>query len=453
MRKFDDAAAELDKVAAVDKDYPGLSLERGLLFEESGDVEKAIEQFKSALAKAPDDPDLQLRVGSAYVAIGRPDEALPMLRKVLEKRPTSAEAHHYIGRALMLQGPSEQADALRYLKRAVDLDPNRAEFHVYLAWAANDAKPAQLELARDEIDKALALDKLNAEAYWQRGVLERMEGADRRRASRTSITRSRCGPSRYEAHATLAECYEDKNDDATALAEWARAIAGDGTRPTPTAPFRIRSGATATASCCSTTATRRGARAAAARGAGGREDRASGPAGSRPARVPDGRGAAQEPGETRSAAASTIDRFLEHRPVNSPDRADATGGAGQLGAAVGTLSGRPEHPPSAVGHPREGLDLECLAAGVEGDARLARPRSRGRRGSRRKPRPRVAQRLAPRLEGAPDERAETLGLERARRSKRAKLDDGARDVGRRVERARRRAQDAAHVERRAARRP
>jgi len=226
-RKFDAAGAEMDRVAAVDKDYPGLSLERGVLFEESGDVEKAIEQFKSALAKAPDDPDLQLRVGSAYVAIDRPDDALPMLRKVLQKRPTSAEAHHYIGRALMLKSRGDQVEALRYLKRAVDLDPNRAEFHVYLAWAANDSQPAQLELARDEIDKALALDKQNAEAYWQKGVLEHMEGAiddaihDERRALALR-------PSRYESHATLAECLEDKNDDAAAAAEWVKAIAGDG---------------------------------------------------------------------------------------------------------------------------------------------------------------------------------------------------------------------------------
>jgi tetratricopeptide (TPR) repeat protein len=226
VRKFDGASAELDKVAAVDKDYPGLALERGLLFEESGDVQKAIEQFNGALAKAPDDPDLQLRVGAAYVAIGRPDEALPMLRKVLDKRPASAEAHHFIGRALMLQPGPEQADALRYLKRAVDLDPNRADFHVYVAWAANDATPAQLELARDEIDKALAIDKVSAEAYWQRGVLERMEGADED-AIKDENHALALRPSRYEAHATLAQCFEDKNQEGAALTEWTRAIAGD----------------------------------------------------------------------------------------------------------------------------------------------------------------------------------------------------------------------------------
>ena len=230
IRRFDDAGTELDRVAAVDKDYPGLALERGLLFEESGEVEKAIEQFNGALAKAPNDPDLQLRVGSSYVAIGRPDEALPMLHKVLDKRPTSAEAHHYIGRALMLQGPQSQTDALRYLKHAVELDPNRAEFHVYLAWAANDATPAQLELARDEIDRALALDNVNPEAYWQRGVLERMEGAveDAVKDEKHALA---LRPSRYEAHATLAECYEDKNEDNAAMAEWTKAIAGDAEAP------------------------------------------------------------------------------------------------------------------------------------------------------------------------------------------------------------------------------
>jgi tetratricopeptide (TPR) repeat protein len=229
VRRFDDAVAELDQVAVVDKDYPGLALERGLLFEQGGDVEKAIEQFKSALAKAPDDPDLQLRVGAAYVAIGRPEDALPMLRKVLEKRATSAEANHYIGRALMLQGSGQNSEAIRYLKRAVDLDPNRPEFHVYLAWAANEATPAQLDIARDEVEKALALDKMNAEAFWQRGVLERMTGAiedaikDEKRALELR-------PMRFEAHATLAECFEDRNDEATASAEWAKAIAGDGPR-------------------------------------------------------------------------------------------------------------------------------------------------------------------------------------------------------------------------------
>jgi tetratricopeptide (TPR) repeat protein len=227
MKKYDEAGAELDKVAAIDKDYPGLSLERGLLYEQTGDVTKAIEQFKAALAKAPDDPDLQLRVGEAYVAIGRPDDAVPMLKKVTEKRASSAEAQHYLGRALLQKGDTtSRVDAMRYLKHAVELDPNRAEFHVYLARAANEMLPPDLELASNEVDKALAIDKLDGDAFWQRGIVERVEGQiedainDEKHALQLR-------PSRYEAYAVLAECYQLKNDDKTALVEWPKAIAGD----------------------------------------------------------------------------------------------------------------------------------------------------------------------------------------------------------------------------------
>ena len=227
LRKLTEASEEFDKVQAVDKDYPGLTLERGLLFEQSGDLQKALDLFKSAYEKAPADLDLTLRVGAAYVAVGRPDEALPLIKKVLELRPNSAEANHYMGRANFAKGGLESASAMRYLTRAVELDANRPEYHLYVAWAANDASPAQLGVARSEVDKALALDKLFADAYWQRGVVERKEGAieDALRDLKRALELK---PNRIEAHAALAECYEEKNDAASALAEWAKAIAANG---------------------------------------------------------------------------------------------------------------------------------------------------------------------------------------------------------------------------------
>ena len=230
MHKLDLAAKALDEVAAIDKEYPSIALERGLLFEESGDVQKALEQFESASQKAPNDVDLKLRVGAAYVAVGEVEKALPMLIQVKDLRPNSAEANHFVGRAYLRQGGLEAAAAMRYLQRAVALDPNKAEYHLYVAWAANEATPAQLGLARTHVDKALQLDKLLADAYWQRGVLLRKEGQvndaikDLKRALELK-------PSRHEAHAALAEAYEDKNEVAAATSEWQRAIAGDDKPP------------------------------------------------------------------------------------------------------------------------------------------------------------------------------------------------------------------------------
>jgi tetratricopeptide (TPR) repeat protein len=232
MHRFDEAGAQFDRVEAADKEFPGLALERGLLFEESGNIQKAIDQFRGALAKAPDDLDLLLRIGSAYVVIELPDQAIPMLKKVLEKRPGSAEALHFLGRAFMLKGGANQADAMRNLKRAVELDANRAEYHVYVAWLANEVNPSNLALAESEIEKALALDKNLADAYWQRAVLHRKQGAieDALQDARRALA---LRPTRYEAHATIAECLEEKNDVAGAMAEWSKALTAAGQKAHP----------------------------------------------------------------------------------------------------------------------------------------------------------------------------------------------------------------------------
>ena len=231
MKRLDDAAKEFDTIVATDKDYPSIALERGLLFEQSGDVQKALEQFQSAYEKTPKDVDLMLRVGAAYVAIGEIEKALPLLNKVKDQRPNSAEANHFIGRAYLKQGGLEAAAAMRYLQRAVELDPNRAEYHLYVAWAANEAIPAQGGLARAEVDKALSLDKLLADGYWQRGIVL-LRGSAVNDAMKDLRHALELKPSRHEAHAALAECYAQKNDTANAMAEWAKAIAGDDKVPT-----------------------------------------------------------------------------------------------------------------------------------------------------------------------------------------------------------------------------
>lgn len=226
MNNLDAASKQFDNIVAIDPAYPNIAIERGLLFERSGDIQKALEQFQTAYEKAPNDPDLKLRVGAAYITVGNIEKGLPLLEQVKSQRPNSPEANHYIGRAYLKQGGLEAASAMRFLQRAVDLDPNRAEYHLYVAWAANESTPAQLGLARTHVDKALALDKALADAYWQRGVVSLREGAlgDALKDLKKALELK---PSRHEAHAALAEVYGQKNETANAMAEWQKAIAGD----------------------------------------------------------------------------------------------------------------------------------------------------------------------------------------------------------------------------------
>jgi cellulose synthase operon protein C len=220
-RKFVEAGKVFDEVAAIDKDYPGLALERGLLFEATERTEEALNAYKIALLKAPKDADLMLRVGCSTVSAGLAKEAEELLRKVLSERPNSAEANHCLGRALLLEG-TRLAEALRLLERAVELAPNFAEYHLYAGWAANDA--GNVPKAERYLAEALRLDQGLADAYWQRGVLRQRQGAAR--DAIVDLSRAlELRPTRYEAHASLAEAYYDIGKEPQALREWQLAIA------------------------------------------------------------------------------------------------------------------------------------------------------------------------------------------------------------------------------------
>ena len=227
MRAFPEAAAVFDTIAAADKDYPSLALERGVMFEETGQSDKALESYSDALRKAPDDVDLKLRVGSTQVIAGHAQQAEAVLREVVKARASSAEANHFLGRALLAKG-TNLAEAMKYLDAAVNIDGNRAEYHLYVGWSANDAgQPARAETA---LKRALELDKGLGDAYWQRGILRQKSGEanDALQDLKTALEKR---PSRFEAYATMAFCYQDLLRWPEAEAAWRSAIAGNGAVP------------------------------------------------------------------------------------------------------------------------------------------------------------------------------------------------------------------------------
>jgi tetratricopeptide (TPR) repeat protein len=223
MRRFDEAGKAFDTVAAVDKDYPGLIVERGLIYEATGDSTTALKMYEDALKKAPDDTDLKLRIGSTMVMAGQVSKkAIDILREVHKKRPT-AEASHFLGRALLLEG-SNLAEAQRHLEDAVGKDPNRAEYQLYAGWVANETgNPGRAE---DTLKKALELDKDNGDAYWQRAVLHQKRGQcfDALEDVKRALEKK---PSRFEAYATRAVCLSEQSKWPETIDAWNKAIAGN----------------------------------------------------------------------------------------------------------------------------------------------------------------------------------------------------------------------------------
>jgi predicted Zn finger-like uncharacterized protein len=222
QHEFDKALETFEAVAKVDRDFPGLALERGILFQESGRTEEALREYEAALAKAPNDPDLMLKVGCGKAEAGNGAEADKLLHKVLEQRPNSAETHFCLGRALL--ATHDLSDAMKAFDRAVQIDPNHAEYYLYVGWAAIDA--GNLVKAGTALKKALELDQGLADAYWQRGVLRLRQ--TRPKDAIDDLTKAlELRPSRIEAHADLALAYYDLGKEDLALAEWQKAIAAN----------------------------------------------------------------------------------------------------------------------------------------------------------------------------------------------------------------------------------
>jgi tetratricopeptide (TPR) repeat protein len=218
-QNFDGATQQFDRVAAVDRDYPGLALERGLIFEATGKTAEALTAYRDALAKAPKDLDLMLRVGCGSVTAGELDAAEELLRTVLVQRPNSAEANNCLGRALLAR--DKLADAQRLFDRAVEIDPTRAVFHFCSGWAANEA--GNFGKAERALEAALKLDNTLGDAYWQRGILRQKQGAVRD-AVADLLQALKLSPTRVEAHAALADVYYDLGREHDALAEWQKAV-------------------------------------------------------------------------------------------------------------------------------------------------------------------------------------------------------------------------------------
>jgi len=230
--KVDEGKKILDQVAAKDEKYPGLSLEYGLYYQKTDQIEEALKEYKKALESHPDDVDIQLSVARAQVEAGM-REAEAKLREILNKCTKSAaedicttEAKHYLGRALLHRGNA--AEAKTYLDAAAAKGDNNAQYHLYYGWALVDLN--SLPAAEVEIGRALELDKSLGLGHWLRAEVEAKSGKYREAiesAKRALVITS----SLSQAHATIAYSLKQLNQEEAALNEYALAIKANPTNP------------------------------------------------------------------------------------------------------------------------------------------------------------------------------------------------------------------------------
>lgn len=93
----------------------------GVIYEETGRTDEAIECYLSALRYLPYDADLHYNLGTAYAQKGAFDLAILEYRKALEINPCEPDFHFSIACAYRKKGLKEEA--IMHHKKAISLDP------------------------------------------------------------------------------------------------------------------------------------------------------------------------------------------------------------------------------------------------------------------------------------------------------------------------------------------
>ena len=222
---LEDARVLFDAIATRDPQYAGLTLERGQLLEAQGSFDKAVENYRAALEKDAKDTSLLLRLGAAQVESGQLEAAEQTLDTVIHDIPNSADAEYYIGRVAFARGRGP--DALTHFDRALALDGTQASYHLYAARAALEMN--NLGRTLDEAEATLDRDPKSGDAYWVRGAVRLRSGAVKD-ALKDAARALELNPKRVEAHALMAECYDELRQLPQAIATYQVALAADPSR-------------------------------------------------------------------------------------------------------------------------------------------------------------------------------------------------------------------------------
>ncbi len=130
------AADLISRAIQSDSTKPHFHFNLGLVFEKTGELDKALRAYQQALHLKPSYTEAQTNRGNIFRRQGKLDHATQTFMAVLRAKPNSAEAHNNLGVALKEQG--NIPEAIRHYREAVQIDPTYAEAYNNLGIALKD---------------------------------------------------------------------------------------------------------------------------------------------------------------------------------------------------------------------------------------------------------------------------------------------------------------------------
>ena len=174
----------------------------------------AEQDFRQAIAAAPQLPDGYLGLGMVQLRQGKADDAVQALSKAIQLNPQTPGAHMFLGIALYQMNKFD--DAAAALSQEVSLQPDNAEALTWLGMA--ELAASHPELATAPLDRAYALSPRDA------NILDYRARAHTQVAQQCFQQLYKLDPHSWHVHRLLAETFSASKQPEQAIVEYKAAL-------------------------------------------------------------------------------------------------------------------------------------------------------------------------------------------------------------------------------------
>lgn len=174
--RWDDAIVYYNEVIRLEPDdltlaeaYSG----RGMTYSSKNEVDRAIQDYNTAIELNPDETGAYVHRGIAYWLKGSVDLAIPDYNAAISRDADAYEAYYYLGCATL--GEDEVNNAISNFSKAIELKPEFAD--AYKERGIAYFRNGEVDLALRDYTSAIKLDADDATVYCNRGFAHLTKGA------------------------------------------------------------------------------------------------------------------------------------------------------------------------------------------------------------------------------------------------------------------------------------
>ena len=211
-----EAGGELDRAIAI-------AVERAAEALNAGELDKAAQGYRQAIAGQPNHADLQVALSVVLIRQGSYAQARVHLNRAILLDPANANAFHFLGKVAQKQG--DLPAAIELFNEALELNPDLDD-------ASNDLTNALVasgfnEVAEAMLTKAVAQRPHSGQLHFILGTLYARSNQHERAEACFRVSLA-INPAVYEVHSNLGSVLQQQGKLAEAIATFERAIALSG---------------------------------------------------------------------------------------------------------------------------------------------------------------------------------------------------------------------------------